>query len=265
MIKAIRDFTIMDLKEYYPSIWAWSGLLIATVMSVLVYWYTSLAFAPVISQMSGGQTMSYFVFIILGELALMIPVLLMEAPTQVVKQAVSSGAMTTLLQLPCPTSTPLITWSLAKVPTELLRIFLNFILIFALFGAVIKASAILNIYLLAIVSAPIFLGLGLIASSFIVAFGRGEKILSFIVTSLSLFSGIYFPVGVLPHNLQEVVKSSSPLYWILEKARGETFLSVSEFLAVILLGALLVAIGVFALRLSFGRHQKTGATWILRY
>lgn len=164
MVKAIRDLTIMDLKDYYPSVWAWGGLLIATVMSILVYWYTSLAFAPVISQMAGGQSMSYFAFIMLGELALMIPVLLMEAPTQVVKQAMSTGAMTTLLQLPCATSTPLITWSLAKVPTELLRIFLNFILIFGLFGPVINASTILNIFLLGIVSTPIFLGLGLIAS-----------------------------------------------------------------------------------------------------
>lgn len=265
MVKAVRDFTLMDLKEYYPSIWAWGGLLVATVMSLLIYWYTSQAFAPVISQMAGGATMSYFTFIILGEFALMIPILLMEAPTQVVKQAVSTGAMTTFLQLPCATSTPVITWSLAKVPTELLRLFLNFILIFGLFGAVLKSTMIVNIVLLSLLTAPVFLGLGLIASSFVVAFGRGEKALSFAVTTLSVFSGIYFPIGVLPNVAQESVRSSSPLYWVLEKARNESFLGFSEYLVVISVGITLICVGIFALRLAFSRHQRTGATWILRY
>lgn len=265
MVKAFRDLAVMDLKEFYPSIWAWGGLLIATVMSLLIYWYTSLAFAPVISQMAGGQSMSYFTFIILGELALMIPILLMEAPTQVVKQAISTGAMTTLLQLPCATSTPLVTWSLAKVPTELLRIFLNFILIFGLFGSVLKGTAILNIFLLSLASAPVFLGLGLIASSLVVSFGRGDRVLSFAITSLSIFSGVYFPVGVLPGVVQDTVKSGSPLYWLLEKVRSETLLSFQELYWITLLGILLVVTGLFTLRLAFGHYQKTGTPWTLRF
>src|SRR5690349_17263080 len=108
----------MDIRDYYPSLWAWGGLIVATILSLIIYWYTSQAFSPVISQMANIPIMSYFAFIITGELALMIPQVLMEAPTQVVKQAVATGAMTTFLQLPCAPSTPVLLWSVAKVPTE---------------------------------------------------------------------------------------------------------------------------------------------------
>jgi ABC-type polysaccharide/polyol phosphate export permease len=266
VLKTWRDLALMDIRDYYPSLWAWGGLIIATLLSLVIYWYTSQAFSTSIGQMASGPLTNYFSFIIIGELSLTIPQLLMEAPTQVIKQAVSTGAMTTFLQLPCASSTPIITWSTAKIPTELLRILLNYVLVIALFGAVFSFSSLLTILLLAIITAPIFLGIGLLASALVVAFGRGEKVLGFAVNALSVFSGIYFPISVLPASLQEAVSTSSPLFWVLEKARAPVFvLSATESIAILFCGMIFLFVGIFVLRVAFNYNQKTGSTWILRY
>lgn len=259
----------MDIKEYYSSLWAWGGLLVATILSLYVYWYTSLAFSPTILPLA-NTSITYFAFIITGELALMIPTLLLEAPTQVVKQAISTGAMTTLLQLPTSRSTPIISWTLAKVPTELLRLTMNFTLIFVLFGGIFSWEAVFSILFLALLTAPIFLGIGLVASSIVVTFGRGERMINFAVNALSIFSGIYFPVAVLPDSVEIFVRSSSPLYWLLEKARqavstGVISISGSEILMTLGAGLVFTFVGVVLLRFAFALNQKTGAAWILRY
>ncbi len=269
--RLLKDFAAMDLREYYSSLWAWGGLLIATILSLYIYWYTSRAFTPAISQISALGDLDYFSFIMTGELLLMIPVILMEGPTQVIKQAVGTGSMTTLLQLPCSTSAPVVTWTLAKVPTEAVTMALNLFLISILFGPIFGGRAVASIFCLILLSAPLFLGLGLVAAAFIVTLGRGDKVLGFAINALSVFSGIYFPVTVLPDFLRQIMQAGSPLFWLLEKGRQSvassqfvTF-STGEFFALLAADFTFLFLGLVALKLAFILKQKTGSAWILRY
>lgn len=270
-LKILYDFIKLENTDAYPSIWAWGGMLIGTIASLAVYWYTSQAFSPVVSNFVTDQKLSYFLFVISGELVLMLPTLLLEAPAQVVKQATTTGTITSILQLPCAHSTPIVYLSIAKIPSELIRFFIHIILINILFGVLMPLSVVLKIFLLTTSVLPAFLGLGLIAAAIVVVLGRGERILSLGISAATVFSGIYFPVSVLPDSIKQIIQDGSPFYFLLQRARDiittsvTSVFSIEELYKLLLINTILMLIGVGSLRLGFIISKLRGTNLVIRY
>jgi ABC-2 type transport system permease protein len=64
-----------------------------------------------------------------------------------------------------------------------------------------------------------FAGVGVALASATIVFKKAEVLVSFMTLGLALFSGVYFPIGVLPPVL-EGLAHASPLTWALDAVRA---------------------------------------------
>ena len=106
----------------YPSKLAIAGALVGSILSLIVYWFTSKAFAPVMTSHLAAEKVDYFNFVFSGELILILPLILIEGTIHVVRQSAAHGLLETFMILPTRTQTPLVLWTLAKIPLEALRL-----------------------------------------------------------------------------------------------------------------------------------------------
>ncbi len=264
----MKRFFMMEIKDNYPSFWSVLGMAVGVFVSLYVYWFTSKAFSPVIGSLVDSPSLDYFTFVLTGELILMLPLLIIEAPVQVIKQSVSQGSLETLLLLPGSHQRPLLMWVISRLPSEIFRLIFTLGLAAILFPLNFSFWHFLQAMFIAIISLPLFLGFGLFAASIYVIFGRGERALLLFSNLASIFSGLYFPVNVLPNGLQTIIRGLSPFYLVLDNARKALSGAAawqSEAFFIFILGLMIFIFGYLALGMAFSLCKWRGSNFLLRY
>lgn len=268
-LKTYSKFIAMEYRDTYPSVWSLGGALVGSVLSLCIYWFTSKAFAPSMKGVLNSDGIDYFNFIFSGEIILTLPLLLIEGTIQVIRQSVAGGILETFVALPTRTASPLLMWTLSKLPLEIIRLTILIFLAAIFFGFQIKFVPLLFFFAFILCSLPFFLGLGLLSATILILFGRGEKGVSFTLSILTLLSGLYFPTHVLPDYLQKTVAVTSPFYVILTRAReilysGEVPPAV-EWAVIFALGLGIFFFSLYVLGIAFEKVRTQGRNFLLRY
>ncbi|MDZ4662297.1 MAG: ABC transporter permease [Pseudomonadota bacterium] len=262
-------FVAMEYQDSYPSKWAIGGALVGSVLSLIMYWFTSEAFAPALKDHLTTETVDYFNFVFSGELILTLPLVLIEGTIHVVRQAVASGTLETFMSLPTRTQTPLLFWTLAKLPLDAVRLLILVGLAALFFGFQLSLQKLILLLAFVFCSLPFFLSLGLLSATVLILFGRGERALTFAISFLTLLSGLYFPTSVLPEILQKSVALVSPFYFVLTRARGilysESPPNFVEWAMLFAFGLVLLAISLKILGSAFKKVRTQGRNFLLRY
>jgi ABC-2 type transport system permease protein len=256
VIGALRGGILRELRDQYPSAWALAGELAAIWISLMVYWYTARAFGAAFS------TMNYFEYVLLGEVALFVPLVLFEGIARNIRRSASDGTLDALLVMPVRSQTPSVLFGMSLVPKELLRGILILALGAACFALELRPSRLALVLLLQLAAIPAFLGLGLMAAAFVVLFGRGDRVLSFVGMVAAICAGAYFPTSVLP----EAVRSAGEVFSPFTALLGATRAVFSEGSPITGLGvlvfwdALALPLGYLLLGASFEVARRRGST-----
>ncbi|MCM2279391.1 MAG: ABC transporter permease [Oligoflexia bacterium] len=252
-----------ELRDRYPTRLAIAGELLGLGASLLVYAYTARAFAP---RFQGGD---YFSYLLIGEATLFAPLALFNGLARSVRLSAQTGTLEAMLAQPVAPWRILLVLGGALLPIELARALLTLGLGALLFGFALAPSAWGTLLSLQLLALPAFFGLGLLASSALLRFGRGEAMLGYLGAAAAIVAGAYFPTDVLPAQLKELAAWLSPFSLLLETTRAaatggfEPGTLLRPGAALLAWGVLTLPAGLLAVKLAFARARRVGAPFLI--
>jgi len=188
-----RDFLIESSYRFH------FGLRIARIIvSLLVYYFLSAMVGrlPALERMAPGT--SYFAFVIIGVALLEYLVNSLNSLSDMIRQEQTTGTFEAILVSPTMLTTLIIGEVLWNFIFNSSVIVVYIILAGVFFGLDLSR---MNIVLCASVFALTTLatlGLGIICAAFIIRLKKGDPLSWCLVMSTALWSGVYYPVDILP-------------------------------------------------------------------
>lgn len=237
----------------------WGGL----ALQALMFWFVSRMVDPASLPAYGGSSPTYMEFVAVG--------IAMSAFVQLALSRVGVGLRGEQVQgtleslLLTPTSPATI--QLGTVFYDLLYIPLRtaaFLVAVALaFGLHFDAGGFLPALVVLVSFIPFVWGLGVLNAGFLLTFRSGGGVAGFVVTLLTLFSGAFFPLDLLP-GWAETVAELNPIALAIEGMRepllgGSGWSGVGGTVLVLVpLAVLSLAAGMTAFRLALRRERARG-------
>jgi ABC-2 type transport system permease protein len=212
----------------------------------------------------GGTRTTYIEFVAVGiSLSVFVQVALVRVSAQL-RQEQLTGTLEALLLTPTrPTTIQVgsVAYDLLYVPVRT-AIFLT--LIAAAFGLDFKASGIAPAVAILLVFIPFVWGLGILGAASTLTVRRGANAVSSIVALMTIGSGAYFPVDVMPGWLQAIAHAnpmtlavSGTRRALLAGTSGDALLHDVGLLAIASAVSLLV--GAAAFRFALRRESRRGS------
>jgi len=216
----IRSLLKLSYKNYYISKFNIVAEVIAILATLLIYSFTSRAFSSSVEgHLSIWDGASYFNYLIIGEIILLLPTYFIQQFSGQVKLSLHNGTFETLLHLPISPLKSIMSLGSLGLMSELIRSIMTIILAIVFFNFSIPSSSL--VYLLVIQSLAIlcFLGIGLIAVSLLIITGRGQVVVNYFCLFGGFFSGAYFPLEVFPSYIAKWGHLISPFSTVLIYSR----------------------------------------------
>jgi len=261
----LRLLIRLETRNRFPSALALVGFGVGMISGLVIYWYTSKAFAPAFKNSLSPYASTYFVYILVGELSLLIQLGILEDLTGKLRRLVAEGTLESLLTLPFRPASIILLLSLPSIPLNAVHVIVTIVAAKLIFGFEMGLLPLLGALMLQLAALPLFLGLGLLASAFLVRFGRGDKVVMFIANAGAILGGAYFPVSVFPESIQKLGAMLSPINLLLESTRSVLVHGLSDpvfyksGLALLGIGMILMPLGHFILSRSFEYARKRGS------
>jgi ABC-type polysaccharide/polyol phosphate export permease len=237
----------------------WASTAVGIAMFVLIGRIVDPALLPDVD----GYHPSYLEFAAVGIVIGAFIQVSMGRVARAIEDEQSRGTLESLLAT--PTATPTIflgcvVYDLVYVP---LRMVFLFALLVVAFGLNYHVEGILPaaVYLLSFL--PFVWGLGMASAAITLTFRRGAGLFTIIITTVTLSSGIYFPLEVLP-NAAETVAPLNPI-WIVSQGMREALLGLGwsaldlKILVLPLLSVVTLSGGFLAIRHSLRRERQKGS------
>ncbi len=265
MIRVVLAFVERGFREELS--YRFSSLLqvLGMLFSLFVFYEISRLFPPdVVSSYLRPYGGNYFAFVVLGIALNDYSATGLAHLSRVVRSWQTEGVLEPVLASPTPWS--LVAWSviaeglLWSSVRAALYVVVGFLAVPEFF-ALKHPMALLAALALSLVA---FSGLGLLSAAFILAFKRGNPVVWAIGGLSTLLAGVYYPLELLPGYLRAVAELF-PLTHSLRAMRlvileGAGFGDVwPSLLALLALGALLVALGQVGLALAMKHVRKYGS------
>jgi ABC-2 type transport system permease protein len=238
----------------------WGGLL----LQALMFYFVGKLVAPSSIPAYGGEPATYMEFVAVGiALTAFVQLALTRVGTGLRSEQVY-GTLESLLSTPTSTMTiqlGTVFYDLLYIPVRT-ALFLTFAAL--AFGLHFDLDGILPALVVLLAFIPFVWGLGVANAGFLLTFRRGGGVSAFIVMVMSLFSGAFFPLGVLPGWAQSTAELN-PIAVAIEGMRepllgGSGWTGVGTDLVVLLpLAAVSLALGIAAFRLALRREKRRGS------
>jgi ABC-2 type transport system permease protein len=238
----------------------WGGL----VLQALMFYFVGKLVAPSAIPSYGGEPATYMEFVAVGiALTAFVQLALSRVGTGLRSEQVY-GTLESLLSTPTSTMTiqlGTVFYDLLYIPVRT-ALFLTFAAL--AFGLHFDLDGIVPACVVLLAFIPFVWGLGVANAGFLLTFRRGGGVSGFVVTVLSLFSGAFFPLTVLPGWAQSAAELN-PIAVAIEGMRepllgGSGWAGVGGDLVVLLpLAAVSLALGIAAFRLALRREKRRGS------
>lgn len=264
MLARYMIFVKNDFRESHISFLYLGSYFLTTFLTLTVYWYTSKAFAGAISAQIQQFNGRYFDFIVIGEIAFLLPTVFYTGPLQIIKRWVSNNTFESLIMTGRSELSELWTQVSAGIPSQACFASLYLFIAHFAFDWSVSLSSLGLMILLNLLSLPLFFTLGLVMTSVFLLTGKGSSLMGQLVTFLAIFSGAYFPIHVLPSWLTQM-SSHSPFQIFMESSRlilanqwdQVQWGTLTSVLGLWTLVTSMIAIGLF--KLSLSQIRKRGS------
>lgn len=229
----------------------------------LSFYFVSLMIDPVVMPEYGDTRASYMAFVAIGiAFGAFMQVGLGRVVTAIRNEQVL-GTLESLFMTPTRPLTlqiGLVVYDLLYVPIRT-AIFLGIIMVG--FGVQFDLAALGPVLAILLVFILMVWGLGMLGAGAVLTFRRGSGIVGFVGAAVSVSSGAYFPLELLPEPLASVLEAS-PVAVAFDAARrtligGEGWAEITGGLLYISLSAALaLALGLWAVRAAIRRERRMG-------
>jgi ABC-2 type transport system permease protein len=253
-----RDFrTALTYKVGFVSDW------VGIIFSAFLFYFVGKLINPAVLPSYGGSRSTYMEFVVVGMTLTLFVQLALVRVSAVMRQEQFSGTLESLLMTP----TAAFTVQLGSVLYDFIYIPIRIVLFYAVvvvaFGLDFDISGIgpSVAYLLAIV--PFVWGLGLVSAGITMTFRQGGGVVALGVAFLTLGSGAYFPLAVLPELFQRLAKAN-PIAIAIDGMRnallgGTGWTGVPRDMVLLIPLALAsLVVGQLAFRQGVRRERKRG-------
>ena len=263
----MRFFWISQLRKDF--LWAYSykisfyGQFIGIVVTVYTLFFISKTFEMSESTHLIQYGENYFLFAVIGLGTLDMINLCLRSATGSVRDAQAFGFIDVMISSRVKPQSIILTSLIYPFLLGFVRLGIYFMFAFLLQEidvSILSMTVALGVMLLTLAS---FLGLTLIAASFVLLYKQGDPINYLTGLSIFLFSGILFPTSVLPEGLQ-FISSLVPVTHGLEMMRkilifdSHEFWSFSEGMYLLFWSAILYLLGVILLGRAIDLSKVSG-------
>lgn len=216
----INNLLLQQWRYQFPGLKGILFQFVGTSMALVAYWFTSQAIGGVLADRPDWYNLSYFEYVIVGEIFITLPLALAEAWIRGIRflQITSN-----LEEIMLNHKRPLV--SLYKVSMSLIvRDVISVVFMVAVLGFLLnfrvdwaRSVAAFGFMLM---SLPLFAAMGGALGVSFLFWGRGQGLVSQGLYFLSLMAGTFFPISVVQGVTGEAVTMASPFAVLLETVRG---------------------------------------------
>jgi ABC-2 type transport system permease protein len=253
-----RDFlTALTYKAGFVSDW------ISLFVTAFLFYFTGRLVDPAKLPSYGGSRATYLEFVLIGIVLGFFVQIALSRVASVMRQEQFGGTLEVLLMTPtAPFTVQLgsVMYDLLLIPIRL-AVFAGIVAV--TFGLNFKASGILPAAVYVVLTIPFVWGLGLVSAGLMMTLRRGGGVVTLGVGLLTLASGAYFPLSVLPAALRELAKAN-PLAIAIGGMRnallgGSGWSGVPGDVALLMLiGAISLTLGTAVFRHGVRRERRLG-------
>ena len=252
----MKQFWLAQLKKDF--LWAYSykvsfyGQFFGILITVFTFFFISKTFSLSQSPHLEAYGNNYFLFVILGISIIDLIGTCMRSATKSIREAQAFGYIDIVLNARVSPQYFVITSMIFPGCVGLIKVFLYLLLASLFYDFSLSIYTIVSIIMLSILTVIPFLGIGLLAASFVLAFKQGDPINYLVNISVTLFAGVLFPTSVLPQALQ-YISNLIPVTYSLDIIRkvvifnSPELISLQLILYLLLFSAIFFAIGVFTI------------------
>jgi ABC-type polysaccharide/polyol phosphate export permease len=234
--------------------------LITSYLTVMIYWFTSKALTGMADLNQTWYANSYFEFLILGELVLLLPIALGDSGIRAVRYLANEGMLEDSFLLPKGPLKPIFALSFSMLLPELLSFFMLAFHASFFFGYSLPWLTIVQIFGLVLAILPSIFALNLFGTGLFLRMGRGEGLMSQLNYVAGIFAGAYFPLSVLSEQVSQILVTYSPHAAVLDLSRklsvGINVNYLEKFLVFLFFGALLCIAGLFFFKRSVEKLRQ---------
>lgn len=237
---------------------------VSLALQALMFYFVGLLVDPSKLPTYGGSHATYMEFVAVGIALSGFMYLALSRVATGVRNEQMMGTIESLLMTPTAPATiqlGTVVYDLIYIP---LRTALFLLLVALGFGLEFETSGILPAAVVLLTFIPFVWGIGIASAGAILTFRRGGGFASFGVTLLTIFSGAYFPLAVLPHWAQALAEVN-PMATAVEAMRepllgGTGWAGIGVDVAVLApLSAVSLALGIAVFRLALRRERRRGS------
>lgn len=243
------------------------GLVIVEVLfvSIIFYFVSQLvetAHVPILSKYVKQN--NFFGFLLLGVAVSSFLSVSLNGFANKVRQAQVAGTFEALLVTPTSIPTIILSSTVGSFAFASLRVVAYLVIGVMLFDMELTVRNLPVAFAVLALTVITFSGIGILSASFVMVFKRGDPIGRLVTAVSVLFGGVYFPVEILPQDLQ-IISKAVPITPALSALRrlllkGESAAAVTDDLgALALFAAILLplAVGVFVFAVRRAKHEGT--------
>ena len=237
----------------------WANLVFQAVLFYLIGRMVDPKTLPVY----GGTRATYMEFVAVGIAVSAFLTLALIRVSANIRQEQLTGTLEALVLTPTASATiqlGSVAYDLVYIPVRTL-LFLVFVAI--AFGLQFNLSGILPSAALLLAFIPFVWGLGIVSAATTLTVRRGGAVTSYLITGLTLGSGAYFPVDILPHWLAAIARAN-PMTTAVSGMRqallghlGSGRL-VHDLALLALAACVTLTAGVFSFRFALRRERRRG-------
>ncbi len=195
----LKKDLIMDTSYRISFVTRWIGI----VISVITFYYLSHLIYPASSGYLAPYGGDYFSFVVIGLAAISYLNSNVHGFVGTVLMEQRSGAMEIFLTSPTKISVLFFGFCLHNIVMGILAATL-YMLLGVLLGIQLSHVSVLAVTVIFVLGSLCFLSLGALASSFIIAFRRGDPVTWVVTNVFWLLGGAYFPITVFPKTIQKI-------------------------------------------------------------
>jgi len=238
--------------------------IIGIFFSVLTFFFIAKLFgkaaAPHLQEYGGD----YFPFVLIGIAFSTFLGVGLGSSAAAIRQEQMLGTLEAMLITPTRASAVTIYLSLWNFIFSAFNILIYLLIGRFVFGLKFSVSQPLLILLILFLTILSFSSIGIISSSFVMIFKRGDPVNWIVTSSFELLGGIYYPITILPEPLQ-VISNLLPITYALKALRGVllagySFVQVkTEIMALLAFAVILFPLAILFFEFALKWAKKDGS------
>jgi ABC-2 type transport system permease protein len=261
--RKVPAFLRRDLLTLLSYRAAFVGDLLAIAVQAVMFALIAKLVDPSTLPTYNGVATGYFEFVMIGVVIATVSGMLLQKVSTAIRQEQLMGTLEALLVTPTsPTTVQAGSagFDLLFIPVRMAVLLLAVALTF---GLDFEPSGIAPSLVLLVCFVPFVWGLGLVAAAVIVTFRRGAGMVAFVMSTLGLASGAFFPLTLLPDWIQTLAETN-PVAIAMDGTRealigGAGWAGIGGDVVILLpLSAVALAAGVAAFRAGLAREHRNG-------